>query len=253
MKKGSMLKICVFLFILLLSFSLVNAANENKICKKECTNNRLLDNQNCQSEYESCRKECINNRKCINSCYNEKKECQKETSSSYLKCSKKCSFLGKNITCWGKYNAGDSFLSGCQICECKYNSRISCKKTNFCNFKEVLDDKNTCETNNGLYQQLCNGPYFDIVCSQANFCLCDGSNKYNCPENYYCLHDFSLSLTRRGFTILGWKTLLGAPLGDIGICVKKPVLESCGNGICDNIVSEGKEAETILNCPIDCK
>jgi len=191
---------------------------------------------------------------CLNKCNKEKINCLKLVNSDYSKCSKKCAYLGKNITCLGgKYNAGDVFLDSCQICECGYNSRVSCKKTDFCNFNEFLNDSSKCESNNGLFQQLCNGPYFDIVCSHDNYCLCSGFDNYSCPENYYCLHNFSLSLTRRGYTIAGWKTLLGVQLGDIGICVKKQQIDSCGNGVCENIVKPGKEAETFLNCPEDCK
>lgn len=230
------------------------SANEIKDCKNECINEKKAGSLNCSSSFLSCKEDCTKNRTCSNNCHKEKTNCLKTVNSDYSKCSKKCINIGKNITCLnGKYKTGDVFLDKCQECVCGYNARVSCKKTDFCNFNEVLNDKNICETNNGLYQPLCNGPYFDIVCSQANFCLCNGLNNYTCPENYYCLHDFSLSLTRRGYTIAGWKTLLGFQLGDIGICVKKPILTSCGNGICENIVLSEKEAETSINCPEDCK
>ena len=234
-------------------FVFLVSASESKICREECINNKNLEREKCYSHYESCKEECTD-RKCIRLCYNENKDCLKKSKDEYLKCSKKCAYIGKNTSCMnGKYKAGETFLSGCQICECNYNKRISCKKTDFCNFKEVLKDKNQCESSNGLYQQLCNGPYFDIVCSKDNFCLCDGNNDYGCPENYLCLHDFNPSLTRRGYTIAGWKDLLGFPLGDIGICAKKPILESCGNGICENMVIEGREAESSVNCLQDCE
>lgn len=250
MKKG----IIIVFFILLITASiLLVSANEIKDCRNDCINEKKINNGNCSSTYLSCKDSCNKTRVCLNTCYKEKANCLKIVNSNFVKCSKKCAYIGKNITCLnGKYKAGEVFLDKCQICECQYNSRVSCKKTDFCNFNEVLNDKNICESNNGLYQPLCNGPYFDIVCSGDNYCLCDGNNDYSCPENYYCLHNFSLSLTRRGYTIIGWKTLLGVQLGDIGICVKKPQLESCGNGICENILNENKEAETNLNCPEDC-
>ena len=248
-------KIIAAVFVLLITISIVLvSASESNNCRKECTINQKLGNDNCSSNYKSCKDDCAKDRACIRLCSDEKKSCTKEVSSDFKDCSIKCKYIGKNITCLsGKYNAGEVFLEGCQICECQYNSRVSCKKTDFCNFNEVLSDQNKCESNSGLFQPLCNGPYFDIVCSQANFCLCDGNNNYTCPENYYCLHDFSLSLTRRGYTISGWKTLLGFNIGNIGVCVKQPVLDNCGNGICENIVISEKEAETILNCPTDCK
>ncbi len=248
-------RIALLIIGLLIATSLIflASASESRICKNECNNIKNLDKKDCHSNYESCKEECTD-RKCIRLCYNENKNCSKEVNSEYLKCQKKCKYINKNITCMnGKYKAGETFLQGCEICECNYKKRISCKKTDFCNFKDVLNDKNICETNNGLYQQLCNGPYFDIVCSQSSFCLCDGDNNYNCPDEYVCIHNFNPSLTRRGYTITGWKDLLGFSLGDIGICAKKPVLESCGNGICENVVIEGEDAESPVNCPMDCE
>jgi len=248
-------KIIIMLFILAVSFSIVLvSASQASDCRKECSSIKKIDRSNCLSDYKLCKDDCAKDRTCKKLCSNEKKSCTKEVSLDYKDCSKKCKYLGKNITCLdGKYKGGESFLDGCQICECKYNSRVSCKKTDFCNFNEVLDDEPVCSSNNGLYQQLCNGPYFDIVCSKDNFCLCSGDNEYSCPENYYCLHEFSPGLTRSRYTLKGWKTLLGASLGDIGVCVKKPVLETCGNGICENVITSGKDAETFLNCPEDCE
>jgi hypothetical protein len=250
MKKGII--ITGFILLIVLNVLLVSA-DEIKNCRNECTNEKKVNTLNCSLTYLSCKDSCNGNRASLNICSKEKTSCIKTVNSEFPKCSKKCSYLGKNINCLnGRYSAGDVFLDKCQECVCQYNSRVSCKKTDFCNFNDVLNDSKICSSNNGLYQQLCNGPYFDIVCSKSNFCLCDGNNLYTCPENYYCLHDFNPSLTRRGYTISGWKTLLGVNLGNIGICVKKPELELCGNGICDNVLITGKEAETKLNCPVDC-
>jgi len=245
--------IALIFFSSIISISALNTG-EIKTCKADCNSNKLTIVENCSNIYLLCKNNCNKNRGCMNNCSNIQKVCIASVNTYFSKCSKKCAYVGKNITCNnGKYNAGDVFLDKCQICECGYNSKVSCKKTDFCNFNDILNDRNTCQSSNGLFQQLCNGPYFDIVCSKDSFCLCNGVNDYNCPNNYYCLHNFSLSLTRRGYTIAGWKTLLGVHLGDIGICVKKPQLESCGNGICDNLILPGKEAETSLNCPEDCK
>lgn len=222
-------------------------------CKKECSfdkNQNTFENNN---NFNLCKENCApKDRKCITNCSNEKRSAIKTVNQNFSKCNKKCSYVGKNITCLnGKYAAGEVFLNACEKCECGYNSKISCTKTDFCNFNASIS-KNYCESNNGFYNSLCNGPYFDIVCSKDLFCLCDGVGNYSCASDYSCLHSFSLSLTRRSYTIPGWKNLLGKPLGDIGICVKKPILLNCGNGICENKVVDGKDAESSINCPEDC-
>lgn len=250
-------------------------------CKNECKNisNNCLSTH--KEEYNSCKSKCdlqnskekskclsiclrtftINKKSCdsklcISSCDSNKKSCSDETDFRFSDCSNNCKYavLNNNITCEnGKYNAGETFLLGCDICKCKYDSTISCKKTLFCNFNDLTLEKNKCVSNGGFYQQLCNGPYFDIVCSQNAFCQCDGNSNYSCPEGYACIHNFTSSLTRKSQTISGWKTLLGFELGDIGLCAKKPALESCGNGICENkFLDNGNSPETSYNCPKDC-
>jgi hypothetical protein len=250
MKKG----IITIIILTFIASIFIASASETGNCRNECAGIKNIQINNCSLSYSTCKENCNIKRVCANKCYNDEKTCTNIVNSDFLRCSKKCSYLGKNITCLGgKYNAGDIFLDSCQICECGYNSRLSCKKTDFCNFNEILNDSGKCISSNGLFQPLCNGVYYDIVCSKANFCLCDGTNNYTCSADYYCLHNFNPSLTRRGYTVSGWKTLLGFKLGNIGICVKKPELPLCGNGVCDNIISDNNSGETSLNCPQDCK
>ena len=256
MGKGIIILLGLFTVILFISISFVFAistTNQKLIsqCKKDCVNNEKTSKDSCNFNYTACLIGCSNNKECSYECNLEKNNCIGRVVFIFANCAKNCNFMFSNITC-GNHSLGEIFNQNCSICRCEINSKVTCKKTDFCNYNKVLRNQDQCVSNNGLYQPLCNGPYFDIVCSKDNFCLCDGEGNYTCPENYTCLHDFSLSLTRRGYTIAGWKTLLGVQLGNIGICVKKPLLESCGNGVCENKLMEGKEAETRLNCPIDC-
>lgn len=223
---------------------LLKNSQEKSKCNSDCLRTYVINKKDCDS------------RSCISSCNSNKKSCDDELFFRFSDCSNNCRYviLNNGITCEnGKYNAGESFLDGCNICKCNFDSKIDCKKTLFCNFKDLTIEKNKCISNGGFYQQLCNGPYFDIVCSQDAFCQCDGNSNYSCPDGYVCVHNFTSSLTRKSQTIAGWKTLLGFELGDIGICGKKPILESCGNGICENKFLDNKNPETRYNCPEDCK
>lgn len=221
MKKINFLLI---LLILLIGTSNIIALSEKEsiiLCKQECRINEKSSIDLCNKDFKSCKNNCSKKDKdCLYECYIEKKGCLDKINFKFSDCSKNCIYLSKNITC-GNRILGEIFFEGCDLCRCEYNKKINCKKTDFCNYDKVLRNKTQCISNKGLYQQLCNGPYFDIVCSKDNFCLCEGDNNYSCPEEYTCLHEFSLSLTRRGYTLPGWKTLLGKPLGNIGICAKK--------------------------------
>lgn len=219
-------------------------SQEKSICSSDCLKTFIVDKKECDIKF------------CISSCNSNKKSCSDETNFRFLDCPYNCKYavMNSSITCEnGKYNAGDTFLDKCNICKCGFDSKIDCKKTLFCNFKDMTIEKSKCVSNGGFYQELCNGPYFDIVCSQDSFCQCDGNSNYACPEDYVCVHNFTSSLTRKSQTIAGWKTLLGFELGDIGICGKKPSLESCGNGICENKFLNNNNPETSYNCPEDCK
>lgn len=221
--------------------------------KKQLTNKISLDYKACKIDCKNIEKKEIS--KCITSCSEDKRyesDLLKFRVGNYQN-NCKYSILNPDAKCLGdKYNAGDIFLDACKICRCDFNEKITCKDTEYCNYNDININEEQCTNNGGLYLQLCNGPYFDIVCSKKKYCLCSGSNNYTCPKDYDCIHDFMVSLNRRDNTISGWKSLLGEALGNIGICAKKPVLINCGNGVCDNILSEDSIAETKYNCPSDC-
>jgi hypothetical protein len=260
---------------------------DKKVELNECRNEFSTNRNECKSKYKSCIEEqktilescivtCENDRSCVRTCKKEYtknkrhecnrsecrrnsstsyRECRTDTISNYKSCSQGCQFTAfeKNITCLdGIYKAGDEFLEGCNSCTCKFTGEISCKKTKFCNFNNVKVDPEHCLASGGLFQGLCRGPYFGIGCSQKNYCLCEGINNYSCPSNHTCVTDFIPPRIKAG-SIPGWKTLLGAPLGNIGICAVDPLLENCGNGICENILNGNVIAETVANCPIDCQ
>ncbi len=221
MKKRSY--IIFLLLIFLIAIPNIIALSEQKtisLCKKECSSSKSNVTNLCNQDFVQCRNNCSKKDKdCNYECDIEKRNCLSEISFRLGSCTRNCIYIFKNITC-GNHSLGEVFYDNCSICKCEYNRRINCKKTDYCNHKKILRNKNQCISNNGLYQPLCNGPYFDIVCSKDNFCLCDGNNNYSCSADYICLHEFNPSLTRRGYTLTGWKNLLGADLGDIGICVK---------------------------------
>jgi hypothetical protein len=146
-----------------------------------------------------------------------KTKCIRDLGTYNHDCLEECSSILKPKGCLDNtIKIGEVFTEGCNICECKINGKISCKKEEFCNMN-VSVEENSCVQAGGLYQQLCNGPYFDIVCSAQNFCICGGNFNYTCPQNNICLKDF-ISPNKRLTTITGWKTLSGVALGDIGVC-----------------------------------
>lgn len=218
---------------------------ERSECLRECLTDKSLNRRNC------------NMGACVNTCSSIKKSCTEDVKFEYPFCKESCNFIfsDEEITCEdGKYNAGDVFLEDCEVCRCNYNKRVDCKSTKFCNFEKPEIDETTCSDNGGFYYKLCNGPYFDIVCSSEDYCLCDGLSDFSCPTGYECIHEFNTLLPRTRQTIPGFKDLLGHKLGDIGICVENPGISSCGDGNCDNLCDglDCSMAETIYNCPADC-
>jgi hypothetical protein len=95
----------------------------------------------------------------------------------------------------------------------------SCKSLCINNQIDFSINESVCQNSGGLYQEICNGPYFDIVCSQQKFCICGGNFNYTCPVDYLCVMKFA-SPNKRLPTIDGWKTLIGVKLGNIGLCGK---------------------------------
>lgn len=245
----------ISLLIILSSIPQVSALSHSSAvleCKKDC---KEINNENmikCSQKFDSCKQIC-SDKKCLKKCTEEKISCLRDIKREFADCNKYCKYAGKDIKCNGKYKLGENVAIGCEICKCDIRG-LNCKKNDFCNYKNVKLSKEECSSSGGFYNQLCNGPYFDIVCSKDNFCLCEGDNDYKCPEGYTCMKEFSLSLTRKSYTIPGWKTLSGFALGDIGICAKMPDLINCGNGVCDNkVCGNCPEPETKYNCPNDCR
>jgi hypothetical protein len=232
--------------------------NEIRECKKNFTDYKKQTQDDILLNFKECKENCKNHEKkeisnCISACSEVKKSSLDLLKFRLTNYQNNCKYktINPNVKC-ENFNVGEVFLDGCNICRCDSNGKISCKLTQYCNYNDVNIDENYCINNNGLYLQLCNGPYFDIVCSKKKFCLCGGLNDYSCPSDYDCVTNFLVSINRRDNTIKGWKTLLGENLGDIGICAKKTALVSCGNGICENILTPDSTAETKYNCPIDC-
>lgn len=206
--------------LLLFSISFASASinkTEIKMCKDDCKAIYKASLNTCKEDYTTCKENCTDST-CKRTCSQEKNACMKSSNVLYRTCQKNCT-PPKIVGCLnGTINEGDTFAQGCDICKCGKNGQVSCKREAFCN-KNTTTTKQSCETTGGFYQGLCNGPHFDIVCSQQKFCLCEGSFDYTCGENHSCLKEF-ISPNKRTNTVEGWKTMLGVDLGDIGVCVK---------------------------------
>ncbi len=211
------------LMLVLLLLPLITAAtqeerNQYQLCRSNCLDDKKISQDLCKSDFSECKTLCISNRTCSSNCVKERINCLKQANSEHVSCQKQCKAIIAPKCLDGTYNLGDTFTSGCQICECKANGKISCKKDAFCN-KNASVSESSCLQAGGLYSPLCNGPYFDLLCTQQNFCLCEGTNNYSCPLNYECMKSF-VSPNKRTHTINGWKDVIGLSLGDIGICVQ---------------------------------
>ncbi|MDP2925955.1 MAG: hypothetical protein Q8N99_06290 [Nanoarchaeota archaeon] len=273
MKKGIPI---YFTLIILFLITNVISYSDYKECKKECTGNRVIFEEKCNNQLSVCENELnevISNcntlektekynclkiyRNSLSLCKNEKRECIRENTLFFSRCHLKCLYEKKNIACEdGKYKGGDFFLKDCNICECKFNGRTSCKPTSYCNFNNPNLKKQECESSNGLFQKLCAGSIYSSKCTTEFFCQCAGNLGFQCPENYSCLLDFQLNMNRRGQFAQDWVKLPKfIKMGNIGVCVKKPELLNCGNGICENICDsfDCSISETKYNCPDDCK
>lgn len=216
-------------------------------CIEDCSGNSSCT-RSCNTEFRAAKKICSLT-ECNKHCTREKNDCRTLTDATYRPCSKYC-IEEQNISC-GNYSPGERFVQGCSVCACTYEGNISCVETELCGFSSTAVPKAVC-AEQGLYQQLCNGPYFDIVCTAANYCICEGDADYSCPAAYTCLDDFNIKAPRTE-PIPGWKTLLGEPLGDIGICVKELNLSGCGNGVCDYMICDNcTPVENEFTCPADC-
>lgn len=217
--------------------------NEAKMCQKECKLNRNECLSNVKQELATCRQSCAANatkilclrecsrvqredlkscsaNSCLQECSDTKKECAKIANLGFENCNSYCQYGSENRTCEnGNYVGGEIFERGCDKCVCKYDGKVKCEKTKFCNNEDVDISRESCEMNGGLFQGLCAGPYFDVVCTAQNYCLCGGFSNYTCPESYECVTEFNVRVRSDG-SVPGWKDLLGRNLGAIGVCAR---------------------------------
>lgn len=184
-------------------------------CKASCTSNECL--RSCTAEQRESRRACSLN-ECTANCYSERKTCTDLVNSVYKSCPQSCSQQNVPISC-GNHSPGDLFFQGCDACACTYGGDIKCVSTPLCHFTDTWVPRSECAEAGGLYHQLCNGPYFDIVCSRANYCLCEGVDEFTCPAEFTCVTEFTLRPPRTQ-TTGGWKDMIGRELGDIGICAR---------------------------------
>ena len=231
-------------------------------CAADC--DAALGNQterSAEREHRSCVRQCdrelrstvrseCSERDCKKECRSERNDCRRAASTDYRSCRSNCvdSVVYGNVTC-GDVPAGSTFAQGCEVCECRFDGTVSCRSTTNCHFDEFGIEKSYCEDNGGVFDPVCKGPYFRLRCTRDDFCICGGVYNATCPDDYYCLHDFTVKVQSE---LEGWKDTIGTPIGDIGVCAKLPDLPHCGDGICQNIIKGIDEPETILNCPEDC-
>jgi hypothetical protein len=204
-------------------------------CNYQCARTYVQEKRTCS--HNECRKECSTARR----------TCAVGVREVYRSCHSGCDeSLFADVTCEdGSYQAGSTLLKGCDICICKYDGELECTPSPTCNYDVTYAEEECAE---GLHQKLCAGPYFRLRCSRETYCQCGGDEGYACPEGSVCLTEFDAKVPP---TLYGYRTTLGIPLGEIGICGKAP--DNCGNGVCENIVCDDcPPAESDLTCPADC-
>jgi hypothetical protein len=150
-------------------------------------------------EIKECRNDCINENKLSKAvCIEEFNECRLNCEDG--RCKRNCSLERSRCL---------------RILSMEYKT---CQKECIAPIDSDINEK-TCLENGGIYQQLCTGPYFSVVCSQDKYCLCSGINDYSCPSDMICKTNFVSPIKRLG-SIQGWRTLHGEDLGEIGMCVR---------------------------------
>lgn len=211
-----------FLIPILIATIVIAASPKQEIreCRKELSYQRRIEYKECINDYKDCRK----------TCNQEKKACLSEVKQNYSECKDSCSDRKCKRTCSQEMRTEKKECSKTQCLKnCRNESRV-CKqeaKNKYkqgkadCEFGSFNVKQEDCEAAGGFYHEICNGPYFDIICSPKKFCICDGNSGYSCPGNYTCNHDIKGFLPRKIHTIQGYKDLLGNKLGDIGICEKQ--------------------------------
>lgn len=216
MKKRNFI-VALFLVLVLFATGVLAADNsETAQCRNDCVVARDGGLNFCALEFSDCKASCSGS-VCARECSRNYNLCKKNFVSDYKMCTKLC--LGADLRCLnGTFERNEKFAQGCDVCKCNAQGKITCSREPFCN-RNVTISSTSCAQGGGFFERICNGPYFDIVCSQKKYCICAGNAGYSCPADYDCLMDF-VSPNKRSHTIDGWKTLLGVPLGEIGVCVK---------------------------------
>jgi len=213
-KKTKWILVCFFIAVFLAT--IVIAQRVVKDCRKDCSQERRNETRICNSEYKECRIVCME----------EKKACLNEVKQNYTDCRNNCSERGCVRACSKEMRAEKKECSKSEcLKECR-NIKNDCKGEaketyNECRSLCEISPYEVSETECEFYHEICNGPYFDIICSKDKFCICDGDAGYSCPENYTCNHDIEEFLPRKIHTIQGYRDLLGNDLGDIGVCQKE--------------------------------
>lgn len=212
----------IFLFILSISLAVGLTSEQQKElfeCKSACSLTEKGSIEICKQDYKECSVDCTGS-SCKLACSKDRNVCLKAANNDSRSCQKECrdKYVVKPSCMNGTYEVGEKFTQACEICKCTANGRIDCKRDNFCN-NNVSLTASECSSAGGFYHQLCTGPYFSIVCTPKKYCLCEGINNYSCPANYSCVKDF-VSPTPRQASYREWATLLGKPLGQVGVCGK---------------------------------
>lgn len=214
------------LFIAVLSAGFVLAASEKSEiagCSKNCTSSRVSELNVCQSQYKDCKLNCTR----------EKKSCLNASAQEFKICRQGCDALAGKDKIQCKMNCSKEKIKKADVCSKRkcfsgcFNSSSICKqeakdKSSACmaNCTGSVLSEAQCEASGGFHYKLCNGPYFDIVCSQNSYCICNGFGNYTCPANYSCSQKIKNLAPRKANTIAGYKDLLGNDLGSIGVCEK---------------------------------
>lgn len=219
----------------------------NQQCRAGCETNRtpacILT---CRQQY-SFTKLCEED-SCNKGCSQKRRECLDSKQELYKICRGRCPYSVQNITCSnGQYQVGDVYLDGCDKCRCNPTGEISCSNTINCNLENLSISQQECQSNGNLFQPVCKGNYFRLRCTRPSYCLCYDS----CPDDYVCVKNFTVKVKSEIDTYIGPQ---GEPLGDVGICAKRPDLLECGNDICESacLGNDCSNAESAFTCPEDC-
>ncbi len=219
--KKNVVYIAIVLLTIFLLVEVLAESQKQQIsgCKANCSNISRSAIKVCNDDYRACRTECGAG----------KKACMNETQQRFYDCKEKCFGRWCTRDCSKKRinERKECSKSEClPDCRDKSGNCTEAAKANFSSCKEGCEESpfeispEDCGNAGGFFYKLCNGPYFDIVCSKESFCICDGKANYTCLGNYTCNHNIEEFLPRKTQTPEIYKDLIGNDLGDIGICEK---------------------------------